>query len=228
MTGSQPYQSTSALPYGSFKVPGGWIATQGCWGDTAAQTIETTGPNGFRVSKSSHNKPGGVAAYPSVWAGSAWADGSGRDGWKSTKVSDLAGLKTSASITLPSGSWKGNAGAYDIWFDQSASKAAGLELMIWMHTEGVSPAGSKVGSISAGGATWNVWSGTVGGTPVLSYVRSSNTTTLSDLPLKPFMDDAISRGKLGAAWYLTSPQIGAELWVGGAGFALNSWSFAVA
>lgn len=169
----------------------------------------------------------GVAAYPSVWAGSAWADGSGRDGWSSKKVSDLANLKTSANITLPTNSWKGNAGAYDIWFDKSASSAAGLEMMIWMHTQNVSPAGSKVGNISAGGMTWNVWSGTVGGTPVLSYVASTNITTLTDLPIKPFMDDAINRGKLGAAWYLTSPQIGAELWQGGAGFALNYFTFGV-
>lgn len=166
-----------------------------------------------------------MAAYPSVWAGSAWADGSGAAGWRSTRVADLASLKTSCSITLPSGSWKGNAGAYDLWFDANPDQSDGLEMMIWLHTQNVSPAGSKVATITVGDAGWGVWSGTVGGVPVLSYVRTANTTSVTDLPIKPFTDDAISRGKLEASDYLTSPQLGAELWVGGAGFALNSWAF---
>lgn len=217
----QPYRKTCEVPYGSFPAGGsGWIATQGRWGASTAQCIETVGARGFRVTKADHDK-NGVAAYPSVYSGAAWASGAAR-GWKSTRVRDLDGLTTSARFAAPSGSWRGNM-SYDIWFDRNAGKHDGLEMMIWPWTEGVNPAGAKAGTVGE----WTVWRGTVGGVPVLSYVRQQNTLTLDRLRLAPFMNDAIGRGLLGPDWFLTSPQIGAELWRGGAGFALLDWSFGV-
>lgn len=116
--------------------------------------------------------------------------------------------------------------SYGIWFDPTArtnGQNTGAELMVWLnHTGSVQPVGSKVGTVSLAGGAWDVWSGNSGWN-VVSYVRSSPIS----FPVRTFYDDMVRRGYAQRSWYITSVQAGFEPWVGGAGLAVNNFSYSI-
>jgi len=57
----------------------------------------------------------------------------------------------------------------------------------------------------------------------ISYEAVSGVTS-ANLNLMPFFNDAISRGQLEAAWWLLDVEYGFEIWKGGAGLAVDSFS----
>ncbi len=139
-------------------------------------------------------------------------------------MTTVGSLATTARITVPStGSWDA---AYDVWLDPTPrvdGQNTGAEIMVWVnHLGPPQPVGSKVGTVSLAGATWDVWFGNIGWN-VISYVRQQ-TTTQFDATLRPFVDDAIARGHVQSGWFLTSVQFGFEPWVGGPGLAVEQFS----
>jgi hypothetical protein len=80
-----------------------------------------------------------------------------------------------------------------------------------------------VATVSLAGATWDVWYGNTGWN-VVSYVRQQPANAL-DVSVKDFTTDAVNRGYVRTAWYLTSVQFGFEPWQGGPGLGVNSFSF---
>ena len=95
--------------------------------------------------------------------------------------------------------------------------------MVWLNHAGpIQPIGSKIGTASIAGATWDVWSGNSGWN-VISYVRQTPTSSATFL-VNDFWKDVVSRGLGSTSWYLTSIQAGFEPWIGGAGLTLNSFS----
>ena len=111
--------------------------------------------------------------------------------------------------------------AYDIWFHKSRPTTTtqqndGAELMVWLNHAGpIQPIGSKIGTATIAGATWDVWSGSSGWN-VISYVRQTPTASATFL-VNDFWKDVVSRGLGSTSWYLTSIQAGFEPWIGGTG-----------
>ncbi|MGB6770819.1 MAG: hypothetical protein WBF51_02285 [Candidatus Dormiibacterota bacterium] len=189
--------------------------------DIATSEISQTQPYG---------KPGG---YPSLYKGCHWNDCTLASGLPIEVSALTPGVVTTtdATTTVSSGAWDD---AYDIWFNSTASgtqgTTSGLEMMVWLdHYGGVQPAGAVVASdVVVGGNTYDVWyraGGSAGGT--VSYELVSPMSSLS-FDLAPLAADAVSRGYLPGAWYLIDVEAGFELWHGGQGLAIRSFSVTVA
>ncbi|WP_432927085.1 GH12 family glycosyl hydrolase domain-containing protein [Microbispora sp. CA-135349] len=222
--------TTICEKYGSTTIQGGkYVVINNNWGDDTQQCINVTN-NGFSVTQASHNKPqnGAPGSYPAVYAGCHYANCSSGSGLPlAVSNSQFNTVQTSVSMSYP-GSGVYDA-AYDIWFDPTARKDGqntGAELMVWLnHTGSIQPVGSKVGTVNLAGATWDVWYGNTGWN-VVSYVRTSPTNSLS-FAVRTFFDDMVNRGYGQRSWYLTSVQAGFEPWVGGAGLAVNNFSYSI-
>ncbi|WP_084959628.1 GH12 family glycosyl hydrolase domain-containing protein [Thermoactinospora rubra] len=215
--------------YGSTAIQNGrYIVQNNVWGADTAQCIDVNQAGGFTVTQAAHNNPtnGAPAAYPSIFAGCHYGNcttGSGLP--MRADAAGFAALRSSVSMTYPS-SGTYNA-AYDLWFDptpRTDGQNTGAELMIWLNKQGsIQPIGSQVGTVNLAGATWQVWFGNIGWN-VISYVRTSPATSI-DFTVDTFYADVVARGYGQRSWYLTSVQAGFEPWVGGAGLAVNSFSF---
>ena len=110
------------------------------------------------------------------------------------QLATLGDVTSSVAISVPtSGSWDA---AYDIWLDPTARKDGqntGAEIMIWVNHLGLpQPVGSKVGTATLAGTTWDVWYGNSGWN-VISYVRQTPATSF-DGSITVFASDAITRG----------------------------------
>ncbi|WP_345561392.1 GH12 family glycosyl hydrolase domain-containing protein [Nonomuraea rosea] len=226
-----PAQAAPVLceKFGATTVQSGrYVVINNVWGADTAQCIDVNQSGGFTVTQSAHNKPtnGAPASYPAIYAGCHYANCStGSNLPMQASAAAFGSLRTSVSMTYPgSGTWDA---AYDIWFDptpRTDGQNTGAEIMVWLNKQGsIQPVGSQVGTVSLAGGTWQVWFGNIGWN-VISYVRTSATSSL-DFTINTFYADAISRGHAQRSWYLTSVQAGFEPWVGGAGLAVNSFSF---
>ncbi|NUR90468.1 MAG: hypothetical protein HOY71_40870 [Nonomuraea sp.] len=214
--------------WGSTTIQGGtYVVQNNNWGDDTTQCINVTG-SGFAVTQASHDKPqnGAPGSYPSVYAGCHYAVCStGSNLPMQASDARFAGLRSSVSMTYPSSGVYD--ASYDIWFDptpRTDGQNTGAELMIWLnHTGSVQPVGSRVGTVSLAGGTWDVWFGTSGWN-VVSYVRTSPAASL-DFTVDTFYADVVRRGYAQRSWYMTSVQAGFEPWVGGTGLAVNTFSY---
>lgn len=204
--------------YGTFVTTDNKAISANRWGSDDTLCIETVGADGFKVTSSALNK-NGVAAYPSFYEG-MWPrdDMITKNSKFPVKISDMqADLVSHLDWTKGSGTYNC---AYDIWFSETRSTNHKLELMIWLYDTGISPAGSKVSSIPG----FDVWSGTVGGVHVASYVATTTAPATSQVNISVFIRDLVSRGWLQNNDYLTSVQCGFELWRGGVGASITNYS----
>jgi hypothetical protein len=225
---AQPAQAVvTCEKFATLSIQGGRYNVQNnVWGADTAQCIDTTA-SGFSITQANHNNAtnGAPAAYPSVYFGCHYGNCTAGSGLPvQANTGTFAGLRTSVSMSYPSsGTWNA---AYDLWFDptpRTNGQNTGAEIMIWLNRQGsIQPIGSRVGSATIAGATWDVWFGNIGWN-VVSYVRTSATSSL-DYTVNDFYSDAINRGHAQRNWYLTSIQAGFEPWIGGAGLAVNSFS----
>jgi len=197
--------------------------------DDATQCVDVTGL-GFSVTEASHDRPvdGAPGSYPSIFAGchhGRCTSGSGLP----MRIDDsrFDGIQTSVQMTYPSGGVY-NA-SYRLWFDpgpRTDGQNTGAEIAIWLNRVGaIQPIGSRVGTVSLGGTSWEVWYGDVGWN-VISYVRSSATASIG-FAVGTFVNDAIGRGHVQRTWYLTSVQAGFEPWVGQTGLAVNNFTYGI-
>jgi hypothetical protein len=213
--------------FGSTRIQGGrYVVMNNVWGADTQQCINVT-DNGFSVTTAAHNKPtnGAPAAYPAAYFGCHYANCSSGSGLPlQASNGQFNSISTSVSMSYPgSGVWDA---AYDIWFDptpRTDGQNTGAEIMVWLnHMGSIQPVGSRVGSASIAGGTWDVWFGNIGWN-VISYVRTAGTGSMN-FAVNDFYSDAINRGYAQRSWYLTSIQAGFEPWVGGTGLAVNSFS----
>ncbi|MFG1825273.1 cellulose binding domain-containing protein [Microbispora bryophytorum] len=221
--------TTICEKYGSTTIQGGkYVVINNVWGSNAPQCINVTN-SGFTVTQAGHNNTGGTpAAYPAIYAGCHYANCSSGSGLPlQASNSQFNTVQTSVSMSYP-GSGVYDA-AYDIWFDPTPRKDGqntGAEIMVWLnHTGSVQPVGSRVGTANIAGGTWDVWEGNIGWN-VISYVRTSPTNSIN-FAVRSFYDDAVNRGYAQRSWYLTSVQAGFEPWIGGAGLAVNNFSYSI-
>lgn len=123
-------------------------------------------------------------------------------------------MRTSWTLTpITTGRWNA---AYDIWFSPSTNSSngysGGAELMIWLNWNGgVMPGGSRVATVELAGATWEVWYADWDWN-YIAYRRTTPTTSVTELDLKAFIDDAVARGYIRPEWYLHAVETGFELW----------------
>ncbi|GAB3238290.1 GH12 family glycosyl hydrolase domain-containing protein [Kineosporia babensis] len=216
--------TTMCGQYESAKVQGGdYIVQNNVWGTSATQCIDTT-EDGFTITQQDGVNSGGApTAYPSFVWGCHY----------NNCTNDFAPIKASSSEFDTIGSkatMKYNGGgvwnaAYDVWFDPTARKDGqntGAELMVWLNKSGgAQPVGSKVGTVTTAGGSWDVWYGNSGWN-VISYVRTTAATSI-DFKVSDFYDDAVQRGYAQDSWYMTSIQAGFEPWSGGKGLALSGF-----
>jgi hypothetical protein len=214
-------------PFGSKSVAGGkYLVQNDRWGATTQQCI-TPFDTGFSVDIAAHKNNTGPAGYPSILRGCNYGYCTTASQFPA-QVSKLGTVRSNWSTTGPTavGTQQYNT-AYDIWFDPTTTnkgRNTGAEMMIWLNrTSWVQPIGKPYYDVNIGGTIWTIW---YGGTdlPVISYVRKTPTTTVSNLPIESFTRDAMLRGVVKSTWYMTSVQAGFEPWTGGQGLRTNSFS----
>lgn len=213
------------------------------YNSTAALDITSdgaTGPATFAVPVSALKAARGEApgAGPSMYYGNHWGTVSAGGGLP-VAVSAITGggaVTTSWSIdtraVAASDLWDAS---YDVWFharssgNQSIDNASNLELMIWLtHSAGATPTGAPMAAgVSIAGLTWNVWYGTGGNGPCVSYLLSPAGNAVTNLDLGLLAADAVARGYLDVSWYLIDVEAGFELWSGGAGLESTAFSVTV-
>ncbi len=128
---------------------------------------------------------------------------------------------------------------YDIWFANAIPTATyndGIDgfVMIWLRDpSGKQPIGSKQGTATVAGKSWDVWKGPRGAgpmgsqsnAPVVSFVNpvendDSRAQNFTNVNIKEFMTAAASYG-ISSSMYLTDVFAGFEIWSGGSGGNLS-------
>ncbi|MBD0734887.1 GH12 family glycosyl hydrolase domain-containing protein [Streptomyces sp. CBMA29] len=212
--------------YGSTTIQGRYVVQNNRWGTTATQCVNVTS-TGFQITRADGTATnGGPKSYPSVFYGCHYTNCSPGTNLPA-QLSTISSAPTSVSF-----GYVANAvydAAYDIWLDPTPRKDGvnKTEIMVWYNqTSPVQPVGSRVGTASVGGRSWDVWTGNNGSNDVISFVAPSPIGTW-DFDVKAFANETINRGMAQNSWYLTSVQAGFEPWQNGAGLAVTSFSSSV-
>ncbi|GGT09011.1 GH12 family glycosyl hydrolase domain-containing protein [Streptomyces griseoviridis] len=216
--------TTICEQYGSTTIQNRYVVQNNRWGSSAEQCVTAT-DSGFVLSRADGSVPtnGAPKSYPSVFNGCHY-----------TNCSPGTSLpaRVDAISSAPSGISYGfvdNAvynASYDIWLDP-APRTDGVnrtEIMIWFNRVGpIQPIGSRTGTATVAGRSWEVWSGSNGSNDVLSFVAPAAIGSWS-FDVMDFVRQTVSRGLAGNDWYLTSVQAGFEPWQNGAGLTVRSFS----
>ncbi|MEG3634400.1 GH12 family glycosyl hydrolase domain-containing protein [Micromonospora palythoicola] len=209
--------SDDLIEIGKYWIPNNqWGAT----GATGSQCIWSNGGPGdpiyWGTSYTWSGDPSSVKSYAAAILGWHW-------GWRRPNTGLPVQVSANRDVTT---NWRFNVTtngssnmnvAYDMWFhpmaDPGSADQPTDELMIWLYRANASPAGSRQGTVTIAGTTWEVWRGHVGTWNVYSYVRTSNTTSAT-LNIRDFTNDVVSRGWMSSSKYLTSVQAGPEIFTG--------------
>jgi Glycosyl hydrolase family 12 len=217
-------------PYATVDL-GTYVVQNNRWGASSEQCVAVARTNpgdtgaGFRIVTSEAALPtdGAPAGYPSL----IWGCHYGRcsDGFSPLPVGGEAvrRLRTSVSLSrVPDGDWDA---AYDLWFDPGPRRDghdAGAEIMVWLdHAGRPQPSGHRVGETTVEGRGYDVYV-SEGRSRTITYV-SHRRLVHAGFAVRSFVDNALARGFVERAWYLTSIQAGVEPWRGGAGLALSGF-----
>ncbi|QFZ19003.1 GH12 family glycosyl hydrolase domain-containing protein [Saccharothrix syringae] len=212
--------------YGSTTIQGRYVVQNNRWGSSATQCLNVTS-SGFQITQQQGSAPtnGAPLSYPSVYLGCHYGNCSPGSNLP-MQVSRIRSATSSINYRYVGGTYNAS---YDIWLDPTA-KTTGvnqMEIMIWFNRQGsIQPIGSRVGTGTVGGRSWEVWRGNNGGNNVISYVAPSPITSWS-FSVLDFINDVRNRGAITTSWYLTSIQAGFEPWNGGTGLGVNSFSASV-
>lgn len=222
--------SSDVIEIGRYWIPNNqWGAT----GATGNQCIWSRGgpgnPLSWRTSYNWSGDPSSVKSYAAAILGWHW-------GWRRSNTGLPVQLAENRSVdthwlfnVTSNGDSRMNV-AYDMWFHPMANPGADDqptdELMIWLYRSNASPAGTRQGTVTIAGTTWEVWRGHVGSWNVYSYVRTTNTTSAT-LDLRDFTNDVVSRGWMSSSKYLTSVQAGPEIFTGEGEVDTTSYSATV-
>lgn len=159
-----------------------------------------------------HPNTGGIKSYPNAKF----------TGNLPRALNQITSVPTSWSVSRPStGAYNS---AYDVWLNGYS-----WEVMIWINWFGpVGPLGSQQASNqSIAGAGWNVYRGNNGSNEVVSFLRTSNTNSVSNMDLKLFLNWIVNRGWFSSSTTLTEVQAGFEITSGNGTWTTNSFTTAV-
>ena len=192
---SPNYTSSStsgSVNYGSYTVE------QDMWNPVSiTQSLSACNYNSWYVTAQVANQNDGYCATVQSYPDTRINEPSQTIASMTTMTSDFG------DMTPPTGSGLCYESAYDIWLGPSVNgydTTNNTELMIWTDVDGVTPAGSVVGTVSLDGMSWKIYLANTpssSGGDLLSYVAETNFTS-GGLNLLAFFDDAASRGYLEA------------------------------
>ncbi|WP_146179904.1 cellulose binding domain-containing protein [Micromonospora sp. RP3T] len=222
--------STDLIDIGKYWIPNNqWGGSSG----SGSQCIWTSGGSGDRISwgtsYSWSGQAGTVKSFAAAILGWHW-------GWRRSgtglpvQLSANRNVNTSWSFNVTQNGTVNQNVAYDMWLHPMANPGSADqptdELMIWLYRSNASPAGSRQGTVTIAGTTWEVWRGYVGTWNVYSYVRAANTTNAT-LNIRDFTNDLVQRGWVSNSKYLTSVQAGPEIFTGNGQVTTNSYSVTI-
>jgi hypothetical protein len=198
----------NGIPY--YLITNGWgpgFQSQSIsWHGTSFTVVSMAGTQGMNYEP---------ASYPSVFCGKYSVDQVPACGLPAT-VSSLTAVKTGWR-------WKanGNAGAYNSAYDIWLGDGSQLQsyLMVWLRDPpGPRPAGALMTSniaVANVPGTWNLWTGSVNGRPIVNYVRPEGTDLLElEFDVLDFVRDAKTRMLNLPGTHINSVAIGFEIWSG--------------
>jgi len=184
-------------------------------------------PN-FTVARSAANSRGSESdAYPDVFYGCSWGLCT-RGSVLPARLTRVREARASSSIDdRAGGRWST---AFDIWFGRHRSgfraQATGAELMIWLDAHDFpAPPGPR---FTVDHRRWYLyhWVGKLGGRQ-WNYiqVRAVHPVTRVDqLELLPIIDHLVGMGLIRRHWWMLNVESGFEIWSGGTGLAMKSFS----
>ncbi|MEK8022265.1 MAG: EamA family transporter [Candidatus Hydrogenedentota bacterium] len=207
-----------------------YVIHQNEWSGDFGQQMEVEGSI-FRIVAGDFNMPvaGPPATYPSIFKGCHWGNCTSNSGMP-IQVGRIGSATSSWRATPAPGAWNM---AYDIWFNttptpRGKAQPDRAELMIWLAASGgVKPAGTRVGTVILSGMNWDIWLYTGFQWKLVSYSASVPVTEVSNLDIKAFADDMVSRGYLNRTDYMIAIEAGFEIWNGGIGLSSDTFVAAV-
>jgi hypothetical protein len=217
---------------GSYVVETDYWNSVACPGTQCVNINDVTGA--FTVTQGP-NCGSTVSSYPNLLYGTSFGE---------TSPGSVLPKQVSA-LTRAVSSWSFSTGgaatdmfdvAYDIWFcpDDTCGASGfngGTELMIWLNYPNTSN-GPTTLSANLDGYSWQLSTFAAGGTgnswTYLAYqIQPPMLTSVTNLNLRAFFQDAQSKGYIKGSWYLYAVQAGIELRTGGIPFSSNSFSVSV-
>jgi hypothetical protein len=177
---------------------GGYTVYNNVWGSGAGPECVWTATGTKWGVTANHPNTGGVKSYPNISVS------------PKTVVSAINTYTSSFDITVPTGgSWEA---AYDIWV-RPAAGGTRIEIMLWMYkTGGVGPISTGAGTpATVGGHSWNVYYGSNGGNDVVSFLRTSNTTS-GTVDVKAILDWIIANDKTQYGAFTSSATLDQVQW----------------
>ncbi|MGW5329698.1 GH12 family glycosyl hydrolase domain-containing protein [Streptomyces sp. NPDC004014] len=167
-----------------------------------------------------------IKAFPSVVSGWQWGYANPDHGGFPVRLGDGHNIVTNWDFSVNASDWKGDS-IYDLWIDpsQNPSGQPQNEVMVFLnYSEGTIPSSSdKVATVDLGGATWDVYR-SYGSWQVISFVRTQQTSNVSNMNLRDFMDYSTNSGWLDPSLYLVSVQAGHEIWRGSGSTSTSNYS----
>jgi hypothetical protein len=159
------------------------------------------------------------ASYPTMFCG-AYSDSRSKECGLPATLDSMQALRTGWSWD-PNGndSPQYNA-AYDIWLGTSNERSSfSGYLMVWYREPvGQQPAGQKTltgVSVQNVSGTWDIWTGQVGGKPIINWVRAEGQDTHDmEFDVLDFVRDARARNLTVPGTSVLSVAVGFELWQG--------------
>jgi len=198
--------------------------------------------NGWRWKWPASGTPGTVFSNPALVYGlKPWVAGSTTDPRLPARVGGLAEFKLSFDLEVGSNGVHNTVAT--LWLTRNHrtstepnSKEISTVVTVWAHDKGMSPAGTQVGVVSAGGLDFDVYYAPVIGDPAVQtwkYVayrlRSGKEDVAVTLDLRALLADAVQRGFVSASEYVASAEIGNEIqsgsgytWIRSHGLQLTS------
>jgi hypothetical protein len=184
-----------------------------------AQTVSWDGTS-FTVDSMQGVRGAGYepASYPTVFCGVYSDSQSGACGLPKA-LADIHSLRTGWRWSANGNAGQYNA-AYDIWLSSNGDISGhSAFLMVWLRDPpGQQPAGSKklsAVSVTNAPGSWTIWSGTVGGKPCVSYVRTEGKDSPElEIDVMDFVRDAAARQITLPGSTVLSVAVGFEIWNG--------------
>lgn len=158
------------------------------------------------------------ATYPTVFCGVYSDSRSGECGLPKA-IASIQSLRTGWRWTANGNASSYNA-AYDIWLSNTDGIAGhSAFLMVWLRDpQGAQPAGSikfTSAEVDHAPGPWNIWVGTVGGKPCISYARAEGEDSPAlEIDVMDFVRDAGKRQITLPGSTILSVAVGFEIWSG--------------
>jgi hypothetical protein len=156
------------------------------------------------------------ASYPTVFCG-AYSDSRSKECGLPATLDSMTALRTGWSWDPNGNDGQYNA-AYDIWLGTTTDRSSfSGYLMVWYREPvGQQPAGQKMltgVSVQNVSGTWDVWTGQVGGKPIINFVRAEGQDTHDmEFDILDFVRDVRARNLTVPGTTVLSVAVGFEMW----------------